>query len=74
MDMINASYSFGINGYDCNDKVCDWLFTANNTDATVFAHNGSGYDSNFMLKYCLSKELLPTKIIRSGSRISYMLR
>ena len=36
------------------------------------AHNGSGYDNKFILKYCISKGLIPRKLIRQGSRITYM--
>ena len=37
--------SFGISGYDCCSKFCDWLFTEENANSTVIAHNGSGYDN-----------------------------
>ena len=63
---------FGINGYDCCGEFCDWLFTPENANSTVIAHNGSGYDNKFILKYCLSKGITPQKLIRQGSRISYM--
>jgi hypothetical protein len=36
-------HSFGINGYNCTKEFCDWLFTVENSDATVIAHNGAGY-------------------------------
>ena len=44
--------SFGINGYDCEKKFCDLLFTEENQGATVIAHNGAGYDNKFILQYC----------------------
>ena len=64
--------SFGFNGYDCCEKFCDWLFTKENRDVTVMAHNGAGYDFKFILKYCLNKGLRPSAFIRQGSRITYM--
>ena len=63
---------FGINGYDCDTKFCNWLFTANNRNSTVIAHNGAGYDNKFILQYCLFKGLTPSSFIRQGSRITYM--
>ena len=59
-------------GYGCEYKFCDWLFTPENSNTTVFAHNGSGYDNKFVLQYCLSKGMLPSSYIRSGSHIMYM--
>ena len=63
---------FGINGYDCSTKFCDWLFTPENRNSTVIAHNGAGYDNKFILQYCLNKGLVPSSFIRQGSRITYM--
>jgi hypothetical protein len=60
------------NGYDCAERFCDWLFTKENSNSTVMAHNGSGYYNQFILKYCIGKGLLPSKLIRQGSRITYM--
>jgi hypothetical protein len=31
-------HSFGINGYNCTTEFCNWLFTEENSDATVIAH------------------------------------
>ena len=39
---------FGINGYGCDVKFCDWLFTEENSNSTVIAHNGAGYDNKFI--------------------------
>ena len=64
--------SFGINGYGCEAKFCDWLFTEENKNSTVIAHNGAGYDNKFILQYCLFKGLTPSSFIRQGSRITYM--
>ncbi len=64
--------SFGFNGYGCDEKFCDWLFTTENSNSTVIAHNGAGYDNKFILQYCLNKGLNPSSFIRQGSRITYM--
>ena len=50
-------------GYDCCDKFCDWLFSKENSNSTVFAHNQAGYDGKFILAYCIKKGLLPDKYI-----------
>ena len=41
-------------------------------NSTVIAHNQSGYDGRFILKWCLNHGLKPTKYIRQESRIMYM--
>ena len=64
--------SFGINGYKCEEEFCDWLFTKENQNSTVIAHNGAGYDNKFILQYCLFKGLTPSSFIRQGSKITYM--
>ncbi len=65
-------HSFGINGYGCEAKFCEWLFTEENRDSTVIAHNGAGYDNKFILQWCLFKGMSPSSFIRQGSRITYM--
>ena len=64
--------TFRHNGYDAVEKLCDWLFTAENYNSTVIAHNQGGYDGRFILQYCLKRGLHPTQYIRQGSRIMYM--
>jgi hypothetical protein len=60
------------NGYGCENAFCDWLFTEENSNTTVIAHNGAGYDNKFILQYCLNRCLIPSSFIRQGSRITYM--
>ena len=60
-------------GYICVDDFCEWLFTEENRNTTVMAHNGAGYDFKFILQWCITKKhLLPSSFIRQGSRITYM--
>ena len=64
-------YTF--DGYDCNDKLCSWLFRdKSNRYHTVIAHNGCGYDNKFVLNWVISHGIHPNKYIRQGSRITYM--
>jgi hypothetical protein len=60
-------------GYGCENKFCEWLFSDENNGATVMAHNGAGYDNKFILKWCLEHGMhKPEPYIRQGSRITYM--
>ena len=59
-------------GYDSLGEFCEWLFTKNNLDSTVMAHNGAGYDNKFILQYCVNKGMNPEMVIRQGSRITYL--
>ena len=43
-----------------------------NKSSTVIAHNGSGYDNKFILKYCLDRGAKPEPFIRQCSKIAYM--
>ena len=68
--------SMSFNGYGAGgalDKFCDWLFSEPQTcKATVTAHNGSGYDFRFILKWCTNHGLHPDVFTRSGRRLMYM--
>ena len=64
--------TFRHNGYDALEKFCDWLFTDENYNSTVIAHNQAGYDGRFILQWCLGRGLHPDQYIRQGSRIMYM--
>ena len=59
-------------GYGCEDDFCEWLFSKDNQNSTVIAHNGSGYDNKFILKWCISKGMTPDSYVRQGSHITYM--
>ena len=55
-------------GYGCDIKFCEWLFTKDNSNSTVIAHNGGGYDNKFILKWCLSTGMKPDCFIRQIGR------
>jgi G:T-mismatch repair DNA endonuclease (very short patch repair protein) len=59
-------------GYTCCDDFCKWLFSKENANSTVIAHNGSGYDYKFVLKWCLERALKPSTYICQGSHITKM--
>ena len=55
------------------DEFCTWLFQAGvHKGFTAIAHNGKGYDFQFILKWCVDRDVLPSKCIRDGSKIRYM--
>ena len=59
-------------GYGCADDFCNWLFSGEHQEATVFAHNQSGYDAKFLLQWCINHDMLPDTYIQQGSGITYM--
>ena len=59
-------------GYGCADDFCNWLFSGEHQEATVFAHNQAGYDAKFLLQWCINHDMLPDKYIQQGSGITYM--
>jgi len=76
-DMFNSYDRSLINsltftGYNCCDEFCNWLFSKENANSVVIAHNGSGYDYKFVLKWCICKSLRPNTYICQGSHITLM--
>ena len=76
-DMFNSYDRSLINsltftGYNCCDEFCNWLFSKEIANSVVIAHNGSGYDYKFVLKWCISKSLRPNTYICQGSHITLM--
>jgi predicted alpha/beta-fold hydrolase len=62
--------SLKFEGYNCCDEFCNWLFSKQNANSIIIAHNGSGYDYKFVLKWCISKSLRPDTYICQGSHIT----
>ena len=54
--------------YD-TEKFCEWLFDIKHKNYTIIAHNGKGYDYQFILKYIYTKTSLKPFIVYSGSKI-----
>ncbi|MES9882603.1 MAG: DNA polymerase [Sedimenticola sp.] len=59
-------------GPDTAAHLCRWLFSAENKNATVLAHNMRSFDGIFILDYLLQQSMRPNKIIYSGCKIMYM--
>ena len=58
-------------GEQCTEAFCKWLFSRK--DSTAIAHNNSGYDIYFILKYMLENGIAPTNVIRSGGKIRQLI-
>jgi hypothetical protein len=50
------------------DDFCKWLISKEHRGYTAIAHNAKGYDSQFILKYCVENTLKPYTIY-SGSKL-----
>ena len=62
-NLIIAHYFDGTNFYfRTNDEFCKWLISKNHKGYTAIAHNAKGYDSQFILKYCVDNTLKPYTI------------
>lgn len=61
-------------GRSVEDVFCEWVFTdSSNAKVTFIAHNGQGYDFQFLLKFALLNGIIPKSIIRTGQKIRYMV-
>lgn len=56
-DFIGNKWSF----YD-NDSFCKWLISKEHKGYTCIAHNAKGYDSHFILRYCVENTIKPYTI------------
>jgi hypothetical protein len=50
------------NIFENNDELCNWLISKKHSNYTAIAHNAKGYDSQFILKYCVENTLKPYTI------------
>lgn len=55
-------------GITTTDDFCTWLFSEENSGATVICHNFQGYDSYPILQYLYKNGIVP-KLIPNGSKI-----
>lgn len=59
---------------DVGDEFCQWVFhLKTHRGFTAIAHNGQGYDFQFILKWALDRNIAPTKVIRAGQKIKHMV-
>lgn len=69
VNYANAQYFDGTS-FEFNDykDFCNWLISDKHKNYTAFAHNAKGYDSYFILKYCIENGLKPYTIY-NGAKI-----
>ena len=51
------------------DEFCKWLFNPKHKGYTILAHNGKGYDYQFIMKYIYKKTAYKPFIVYAGSKI-----
>ena len=54
--------------FKTNDEFCKWLISKDHKDYICIAHYAKGYDSQFILKYCVENSLKPYTIY-NGSKL-----
>ncbi|KAK7605181.1 hypothetical protein V9T40_007039 [Parthenolecanium corni] len=54
--------------FDTNEEFCKWLISKEHKGYTAIAHYAKGYDSQFILQYCLANTLKPYTIY-NGSKL-----
>ena len=55
----------------CLDSFCKYIFSKRHQNHTIVAHNGKGYDFQFIRKWLIDNGLTPY-VINSGSKITFM--
>lgn len=48
--------------FETNEEFCKWLISKEHKNYTCIAHNAKGYDSQFILKYCVENTIKPFTI------------
>lgn len=62
-NLIVAHYIDGTKvTFKTNEEFCKWLISKDHKGCTAMAHNAKGYDSQFILKYCIENTLKPYTI------------
>ncbi len=60
--MINQDFFGDKYEFKTNEDFCKWLISKEHKDYTCIAHYAKGYDSQFILKYCVENTLKPYTI------------
>ncbi len=59
--------------YEVLNQFCDFLFKPIFDGFTCIAHNGQGYDFQFILKWALDNNKVPTNVVRTGQKLKHMV-
>ena len=55
--------------HQTTEEFCEWLFDIKHKGYTVLAHNGKGYDYQFIMRYIYTKTSFKPFIVYAGSKI-----
>jgi hypothetical protein len=69
--VISHDFSGNVNSFKTNEDFCKWLISRDHKGYTAIAHYSKGYDSYFILKYCVENGIKPF-CIYNGSKIMLM--
>ena len=59
-------------GTGCKEKFCEYLFQKDHKGYTCIAHNGKGYDAQFIMRWLIENRRKPSNIIARGLQILSM--
>ena len=55
-------------------RFCEYIFSPERfKNYTFIAHNGQGYDFQFILQWCLNANKPPVNVVRAGQKIKHMI-
>ena len=60
--VIAHDFQGNVYNFENNDKFCEWLISKKHSGYTAIAHYARGYDSQFIMQYCVKNTLLPYTI------------
>ncbi len=68
-NLIIAKYFYGETfTFETNKEFCNWLVSKQHKGYTVIAHYARGYDSHFILQYCINNTVWPLTLYH-GSKL-----
>ena len=54
--------------FNNNKEFCEWLIAPEHKGYTAISHYGKGYDSHFIIQYCVANTILPN-VIYNGNKL-----
>jgi hypothetical protein len=69
--VISHDFSGNVNSFKTNEDFCKWLISRDHRGHTAIAHYSKGFDSYFILKYCVENGIKPF-CVYNGSKIMLM--
>jgi hypothetical protein len=69
--VIAHDFYGNVDSFITNEDFCKWLVSRDHKGYTAIAHYGKGYDSYFILKYCVENGIKPF-CVYNGSKIMLM--